>query len=95
MENICQNHTNKVPCDTRRTEEIVQVCVEVRDVSVRADERQDFPVSIGALPEVPGVTGNVEAAENLRADWLDAGYKEVVLNVGCIGGRCVGLPAET
>lgn len=92
---MCQNHTNKVPCDARRTEEIVQVCVEVRDVSVGANKRQDFPVSIGALPEIPGVTGNVEAAENLGADWLDASCKGDVLNVGGMREGYVSLPSET
>ncbi len=92
---MCQNYPNKALCEARRTEEIVQVCVEVRDVSVGADERQDFPVSIGALPEIPGVTGNVEAAENLRADWLDASYKGDVLNVECMRERCGDLPAKT
>lgn len=90
-----ENHLNKAPCDARRTEEIVQVCVEVCDVSVGADERQDFPVSIGALPEVPGVTGDVEAAEDLGADWLDARCKEDGSNVGGMTERCVSLPAKT
>ena len=55
-----------------RTEEIVQICAEVCDVAVSTDERKDFPVRVGSFPEVPGVSGNVEAAENLRANRLNA-----------------------
>ena len=55
-----------------RTEEIVQICAEVCDVAVSTDERKDFPVSIGAFPEVPGVSSNVETAEDLRANRLNA-----------------------
>ena len=55
-----------------RTEELVQIRAEVRDVAVSTDERKDFPVRVGSFPEVPGVSGDVETAEDLRANRLNA-----------------------
>ena len=52
-------------------EELLEVRVEVRDVPVLAHEREHLPVRVRAAPEVPGVSRDVEAAENLVADGLD------------------------
>ena len=54
------------------TEELVEVRVEAPDLAGGDDEREHFPVSIGSLPEVPGMAGDVQAAEDLRSDRLDA-----------------------
>lgn len=54
------------------TEEGVEVRVEVRNVAGGTDEGEDLPVGVGALPEIPGVTCDVQAAKDLLADRLDA-----------------------
>lgn len=48
-----------------RTEEVVQVRAEVGDVAIGTDERENFPVRIGAFPEVPGVASNADASRGL------------------------------
>ena len=60
-------------CDrsARLTEELVKVRVKVPHFAGGDDEREDLPVRVRATPEVPGVSRDVEAAENLVADGLD------------------------
>ena len=41
------------------TEEFLEVRVEVRNVAGGTDEGEDLPVGVRALPEIPGVAGNV------------------------------------
>ena len=55
------------------TEEFLEVRVEVRDVTVSTDKRQDLPVRVGAFPEIPRVPGDLNPAENLRTDRLNPG----------------------
>ena len=55
----------------RRTEELVEVGVEVPHFARRDDEREDLPVRVRSVPEVPSEAGNVQAAEDLVADGLD------------------------
>ena len=55
----------------RRTEELVEVGVEVAHLARGDVEGEDLPVGVGPAPEVPGVPGNIEADEDLRADGLD------------------------
>ena len=64
--------SHMIPRGKVRTEEIIQIRAEVCYVAVSTDEREDFPVGIGAFPEVPGVSGNIETAEDLRANRLNA-----------------------
>ena len=56
----------------KRTEELVEVGVEVCHLAGGDDEREDLPVGVGAVPEVPGKTGNFQTALNLVSDRLDA-----------------------
>ena len=53
-------------------EELLEVDVEVVDLAVRSDEREHLPVRVRSLPQVPGVTCDLEPGQNLRADGLDA-----------------------
>ena len=60
----------------RRTEELVEVSAEVVDVSISGDEGDRLPVGVRARPEVPRVTGDVDARIDLGADGLNAGGQE-------------------
>ena len=55
-----------------RTEEVVQVDIEVPHFARGNDEGEDLPVGVGSIPQVPGVTGDVEAAKDLVSDGLNA-----------------------
>jgi len=52
-------------------EEDFQVGVEVGDVSVLGDERQNLPVAVGTFPKVPGVTGEADAFSSDGANRLN------------------------
>ena len=56
----------------RLTEEVVQVRAEVRDIAVCAHEREDLPVRVRTRPEIPVVSGEVDAGSDLRTHGLDA-----------------------
>ena len=63
------------------TEEGVEVRVEVRNVAGGTDEGEDLPVGVGALPEIPGVAGDVQAAKDMLADRLNTSRTSAIRKV--------------
>lgn len=51
--------------DDAHTEELLEVHVEVSDITIGTDKGQDSPVRVGALPQVPFVAGNLDVREDL------------------------------
>lgn len=55
-----------------RTEEILQVRLEVVEITLGADEGDCMPVRVGPGPKVPLVTADRDARRDLGTDGLDA-----------------------
>lgn len=53
------------------TEEVLEVHAEVINIAILAHERDRLPVGIGALPDVPCVTGDRDVARTQGTDRLN------------------------
>ena len=54
------------------TKEVVEVGIEVRDVALRSNERENLPVRVGALLQRPGVPGQLKVLHDYVSNTADS-----------------------